>query len=302
MTKKATLLTVLLALLAFESSKAQSIDFLRQRIDSLLEDKSAMVGVAVRGTNSQDTISINGDTRLPMQSIFKYHLALAVLHQIDQGEFSLEQVISLDKELMDSYKHLWSLLRKRYPEGGDVSLREILTLTVANSDNVGCDVLYKLIGGPAVVENYMHQMGIADIAIKYNELTMQTVWEYQYENWTTAKATNTTLMTFFENSHQQLTKKSYDFLWGTMKQSWHPKVSMKSFLPENTIIAHKTGHSGKNDKGITAAQNDIGIIFLPDGTYFYLSVLVSDSKEEANVNKKIIADITKLCWDYFSKE
>ncbi|MEO9473876.1 MAG: class A beta-lactamase, partial [Cyclobacteriaceae bacterium] len=246
--------------------------------------------------------SINGDTRLPMQSIFKYHLALAVLHQIDQGEFSLEQVISLDKELMDSYKHLWSLLRKRYPEGGDVSLREILTLTVANSDNVGCDVLYKLIGGPAVVENYMHQMGIADIAIKYNELTMQTVWEYQYENWTTAKATNTTLMTFFENSHQQLTKKSYDFLWGTMKQSWHPKVSMKSFLPENTIIAHKTGHSGKNDKGITAAQNDIGIIFLPDGTYFYLSVLVSDSKEEANVNKKIIADITKLCWDYFSKE
>lgn len=302
MTKKVILLTILFALFALESGKAQSIDILRQRIDKLIKNKSATVGIAIRGTSPQDTISINGDKHLPMQSMFKFHLALAVLHQVDQGKLSLEKNISLDKKLMDSYKHLWSVLRKKYPEGANVSLKEVLKLTVANSDNVGCDVLFKLIGGPAVLENYMHQKGITDIAVKYNELTMQTVWEYQYENWTTAKATNNTLKTFFENSHQQLTKKSYDFLWGIMKQSWHPKISMKSFLPENTVIAHKTGHSGKNDKGITGAQNDIGIIFLPDDTYFYLSILVSNSTEEANVNKRIIADITKLCWDYFSKE
>lgn len=149
--KKIILLITLLTLLVCESAKAQSIDILRQGIEKVLKDKSATVGVAIRGINSQDTISINGNKNLPMQSVFKYHLALAVLHQVDQGKLSLEKVISLDKELIESYKHLWSPLRKKYPNGGEVILADMLKYTVAWSDNVGCDVLFKLVGGTDVV-------------------------------------------------------------------------------------------------------------------------------------------------------
>jgi len=53
---------------------------------------------------------------------------------------------------------------------------------------------------------------------------------------------------------------------------------------------------------VTGAQNDIGIVFLPNGKHFYLSVLVSDSKEDSNVNEKLIADIAKLAWDYFENK
>ena len=70
---------------------------------------------------------------------------------------------------------------------------------------------------------------------------------------------------------------------------------------EGTIVTHKTGTSGTNDNNVTAAINDIGIIILPTGNPFFISVLVSNSAEDMQANEKIISDITKKIWDYYSK-
>ena len=74
---------------------------------------------------------------------------------------------------------------------------------------------------------------------------------------------------------------------------------LKGQLPKNTIVAHKTGSSGVNKEGLTAAVNDIGIVFLPNGTHFFISVFVTNSKEDASTNEKIIADIANVTWNYF---
>lgn len=87
-----------------------------------------------------------------------------------------------------------------------------------------------------------------------------------------------------------------------MKGTKTGQNSIRGELPKNTIIAHKTGYSGKNKDGVTAALNDVGIVFLPNGNYFYLSVFVTNSKETDEVNQKIIADIAKVVWDYFLKK
>ena len=70
---------------------------------------------------------------------------------------------------------------------------------------------------------------------------------------------------------------------------------------DGTVVAHKTGSSDTNDKGITAATNDIGIITLPNGKHFAIAVYVSDSSEKSDVNEKIIAEICKSVWDYLVK-
>lgn len=300
MTKKTTPL-ILFFLLTFSFLRAQSIDTLRQKINQILDNKSATVGVAIRGINPQDTISINGNRHLPMQSVFKFHLALAVLHQVDQGKFSLDEKISIDKERIDLYSHLWSPLRKKYQDGAKVTLAEILKYTVALSDNLGCDLLFELVGGTEKVQSYLHKIGIKDIAIIHTEIVMQTEWEYQYKNWTTANASNQILQLFFENANTLLSTDSYNFLLETLKGTKTGRKSIRGFLPEETIVAHKTGHSGKNSKGLTGAVNDIGIVFLHDNSYFYLSILVSNSTEESEINQKIIAEIAKLAWDYFNK-
>ena len=85
-----------------------------------------------------------------------------------------------------------------------------------------------------------------------------------------------------------------------MKETSTGTNRIKGQLPENTVVAHKTGTSGTNKEGLTAAVNDIGIVFLPDGQHFYISVFVTNSTENADTNEKIIADISKAAWDYFT--
>ncbi len=71
-------------------------------------------------------------------------------------------------------------------------------------------------------------------------------------------------------------------------------------MPKSTIIAHKTGTSGTNEKsGIAAATNDIGIVFLPNGKHYFISVFIANSTENSETNEKIIADISILTWNYF---
>jgi len=264
-------LLALIFIFSFSSfSHGKSIESLKESINALLETKDATVGVAILADDSSESISINGDKHLPMQSVFKYHLALVVLDQVDQGNLSLSDEIQISPKDLDN--DLWSPIRKRYPEGVSLTLAEVLKFTVANSDNVGCDILIRMLGGPEVVQTYLHSSGIIDIAIKYNELNMQAVWERQYENWTTANASVLALKKFYENKEELLSTESHQFLWETMKSSTTGKDLIKANLPEGTVVAHKTGSSGKNVAGLIAARNNIAIVFLPDGSYFYLSV------------------------------
>ncbi len=285
-------------LLSCNTANAQKINTLKKNLEKILIDKDATIGVSIMGMSPDDTISINGNKHLPMQSVYKYHLAATVLHEVDSGKFDLNDTIKITKEHLDS--PLWSVIRKKNPNGGNFTLGDVIKYTVANSDNIGCDILFDLIGGPIMVQNYMHEISISEVAIRHKEAMIQNDWELQYQNWTTANTANKALKLLYENKGNLLSTESHAFLWEVMKKSWFGNISMKTYLPENTVIAHKTGHSGKNEKGITGAQNDIGIIFLPNGNYFYLSILISNSTEESEVNKNVIADITKLTYDYFN--
>ena len=294
------LLIVTLMCLCSLSTYGSSTESLKAGIHSILASKNAIVGVSIFNSDGRHILSINGNSHLPMQSVFKFHLAVAALHQVDQGRWSLEDIITITPKDLDN--GLWSPIRKKYPNGTMLTLADVIEYTIAVSDNVGCDILIKMLGGPKVIEEYFHQSGIVDIGIKYDEETMHAVWVRQYENWTTANAANMALNTFHNNEDRLLTSNSHQFLWDVMKGSKTGKKTIRAGVPKGTVVAHKTGHSGNNDAGLTAAQNDIGVVFLPDGSFYYLSVLVSDSLEKAEVNQKIISDISKLTWNYFSTE
>ncbi|WFS34552.1 extended-spectrum class A beta-lactamase RATA-1 [Riemerella anatipestifer] len=294
-------LTVLLLLLV-TSCKTQSdkTDLLRNKIEQILSDKNAVVGVSIIGNNGKDTLSLHGDRRFPMQSVFKFHIALAVLSEIDKGKLSLDQKIEIRKdELLP--EDFWSPLRDENPNGGIFTIERLIQYSVSHSDNTACDVLIRLIGTPKTVEEYIKKSGINDIQITFNEEDMQSKWENMFQNWTTPKAASQTLKLFYDNKNNLLSKSSYDFFWKTNKETTTGNNRIKGQLPEGTVVAHKTGSSGTNkETGITAAVNNIGIVFLPNGEHFIISVFVSESKENFDMNEKIIADIAKATYDFYT--
>lgn len=276
------------------------IDLLRSKIEQIVSDKNAVVGVSIMGNNGKDTLSLHGDRRFPMQSVFKFHIALSVLSEVDKGNLSLDQEIVIGKnDLLP--EDFWSPLRDENPDGGSFTIERLIQYSVSHSDNTACDVLIRLIGTPKTVEEYFKKNGIQDIQITFNEEDMQAKWDNMFQNWTTPKAASETLKMFYENKTNLLSKSSYDFFWKTNIETTTGANRIKGQLPPGTIVAHKTGWSGTNkETGITAAVNNIGIVFLPNNEYFIISIFVSESKENFDTNEKIIADISKATYDFYT--
>jgi beta-lactamase class A len=272
---------------------------LRSKIEAITQDKKAKVGVSILDLDKGDTLTLNNSQHFPMQSVFKFHLALAVLDLVDKGKMKLDQPIFVKKS--DLLPNLYSPMREKYPEGNvTLPLREILQFTVSQSDNSGCDLLFRLIGGTEKANQYIHRLGIKDVAIKNPEVEIQADWSIQYKNWTTPSAATKLLEMFYKKNI--LSKTSYDFLWKTMVETSTGPNKLKGKLPKEAIVAHKTGYSGANKEGMVGATNDIGIVILPNGKKFAIALFVSDSMENEKTNDAIMADVAKVVWDYYLGE
>lgn len=270
----------------------------RQQLEQLTANYKADIGIALIHLEKGDSLSLHNDRQYPMQSTYKFPLALAILDRVDKGILRLEQKVHVDKK--DLRRSTWSPLRDKYPDGNiDITLKELLQYSVSQSDNNACDVLFRLIGGPHKVQEYLLQHGIKDISVKNTETEMATAWQIQYDNRARPSAMAALLRLFYQG--KLLTPGNNDLLLRQMTESANSDKRIKGLLPAGTLVAHKTGTSDTNDEGVTAATNDVGIITLPDGGHIALAVFVSNSKENHETNERIIAEVAKAVFDHYSQ-
>ncbi len=271
---------------------------LNQEISKITDGKNATVGVSVLGIDFPFSYNnANADKKLPMQSVFKFHIAMAILDLVDKRKLSLDQKVFIKKS--ELLPETWSPIREKNPEGNfEMPISELIQYTVAQSDNVGCDVLLRLIGGTQVVQKFMDSKGAKNFRVVYNEETMQSAWKNQYENYLTMKSSSKILKNFYLGKY--LSKESTKFLMDVLYSTSTGTNKLVEQLPKIAKIAHKTGTSGKNKDGLTGAENDIAIITLPNGKHYAISVFVSDSMESSVVNCKMISDISKVVYNELS--
>ncbi|ACU07378.1 Beta-lactamase [Flavobacteriaceae bacterium 3519-10] len=290
--KKITLFFLFISALNFSQNSV-----LKKQIQQIIKDKNATVAVSVHDFENNKTIHINGNKKLPMLSVFKFHIALAVLNEVDEGKLSLDQNIFIKKS--DLAENTWSPIRDRFPDGNiEIPLSLLLKYTVAESDNNGCDIVLRLIGGTGTVQKFIDSKDVKDFTIKADEAQMHRGDEFLYWNVTSTNSANKLLKDFFDK--KTVSKPSTDFLMNTMLETTTGQNKLVAQLPRGLPVAHKTGSSGKNSEDLTIAENDIGIVTLPNGKHYAISVFVSDSMESEATNTKMIADISKIVFDYFS--
>lgn len=288
---------ILISFLSFQAF-AQTGNELRQQLNQIIAGKNATVGISIKSIEDKDTLSINGNLKAPLMSVFKFHIALTVLNQVDEGKLSLNQKIFIKKK--DLHENTWSPMREDYPNGNmDLTLDKLLRYTVSHSDNNGCDILIDLAGGTKVIQKFINKQGIKDFAIKVNEKQMES-WKNLYINTTTPLATTELLEKFYKG--EVLKEKTTKYLYQIMVETSRGLTWMKAGLPEGTELAHRTGISGTNDDNLRVAMNDVGIVKLPNGKHFILSVYLKEITESKEDTEKIIADISKATWDYFTKK
>ncbi len=291
-------IAILLTLISLSISSFAQVSELVQPIETIIKGKKATIGVTLVGADG-DTLTLNNHRSYPTQSVYKFYLALTVLSKVDEGKLSLDQKIRVKKKQLKP--NTYSPLRDKYPNGNfEISLSDLLHYTVAKSDNNGCDILFKLVGGTKVVDTYIKKLGVEGISVQATEEEMHKGWAPQYTNTSTPLASVQLLERFYKG--KILSEKSKAFLWETMTGRTTGMDKIKGQLPDSVIVAHKSGMSDRNAKGLKAADNDIGIVMLPDGRHFTLAVFIADSMEDDKTNAATISSIAKLVWDFYTKK
>jgi len=331
MTLRVTLLLMPVALLAFACVRMKDVPIefptpppavsatplpkLVLKRDSALEAEFAKIAAAAKGKvgvaavvlETGDAALLNADGQYPMQSVYKLPIAMAVMEKVRRGELDLAEKIGVTKE--DFVRHgQRSPLRDEHPDGGEFTLRELISLALVESDGSASDVLIRVLGGTSEVQAYLTQIGIEDIKVVNTEKEIGKDWETQYANWAKPMAAAEILRSLDEaaehwsppNKDKELTPSQAVLQLMFISKPGENRI--KGMLPANVFhpVAHKTG-TGGTQNGITSATNDIGIVYGANGKRIALAVFVSDSPADEKTREAVIAKIAKTTWEKWSR-
>lgn len=272
-------------------------DELQKQIEQAAAAAKGRVGVKAVVLETGESVSLNSSGHFPMQSVYKFPIAMAVLQQVDAGKLTLEQRVRVDKSDFVG-RGQRSPLRDENPNGVELSLAELLRFAVSESDGTASDVLMKIVGGAEAVGKYLGGLGVNEIIVLNTEKELAQDREAQYRNWASPDGAVALLRALHEQ--RGLSEPSRALLLKLMTETPTGLKRLKGLLPKETMVAHKTGTSGTVD-GITAATNDIGIVTLPNNRHLAIAVFVTDSPADETTREEVIAKIAKAVWDKWSK-
>jgi len=287
------------------------------------------VGAAALHLNSGQLVSLNGDERFPLASVCKLPIAMNLLALVDEGKFTPDQQIEvLPRDVSSSV----SDIAKRWPAQRRFPLAELIELMVSHSDNTAVETLFRIGGeGRAMAARFAEwkiqgvrvdrgerQCGLDRNGVKnppppdqwtdalIESLLAKTTPDMRYRatqafledprDTGTPNGTVQLLAKLFRG--EALSKPSTARLIEVLKATTTFPTRLKGLLPAGTIVAHKTGSTGTT-KGLTAATNDSGVIFLPNGSLLAVSVYVKASTRKDAARDRIIARITRTAFDTF---
>ena len=265
------------------------------QLRKVIEGKAATVGVAVI-FNGSELVTVNDMYRYPMMSTYKFHQALSVVDYINREKETLATEILVKQS--DMKTEMYSPMHDTNRKGNFyITIGDLLKYSLIDSDNHACDILFDYIGGPKTTDKYVRSLGITDFSITQTERDMHESTDNVWLNWTKPSAAALLLETFLQNP--MFDKNQKFFLERAMADASTGKDKLKAGLPDDVLLGHKTGSSDRNEYGIKVADNDMGFVVLPNGQYYTIAVFVMNSQETDKTNARLIADISKVVYNYF---
>lgn len=280
----------LLANLCMAQTSYSSMEY---ELDDYVKGKNCDFGIAVI-VDGNEVISLNGMRKYPMLSVYKFPQAVSVIDYCLMKQMSVSDSVDIMAEELK--ENTYSPMLKRY---GKKNLRlpisELLEYSVAQSDNNACDILFRIIGGVKVSDDYIKSLNIHDIEIKYTEDEMHRDVNLCYDN----SSTPLDMARFVELFHTDLRYRSgeMNFLSEIMEKCQTGTDRLPApFGGTEVVCGHKTGTGDKNDKGEIIGINDVGYVYLPDGRRYVIVVFIRDSHYDMATTSRFIGDISSIVY------
>jgi len=261
---------------------------LLRHLGGLSRSVGGTVGLAAVHVETGRTLEVQGKKPLPLYSVFKLPLAVAILKDVEEGRLKLDQKVRVTPaEVVPGSAENAAL----WAAPADRTIRELMELSLVRSDNTSSDKLLELAGGPGALTRRLAALGISGITIRQSVREFLAGPGRPHPN--TGSALDLARLLSRLQKGEILRTESRDVLLGFMAAATTGLHRLRGGLPEGTPVADKTG-SGPGG----SATNDVGIVTLPEGKgHLALAVLVSGSKRPVEAQEKLIADVARAVYD-----
>lgn len=239
-------------------------------------------------------VGLSEDTPCPLFSVVKFPQALFVADALERKGRPLDEEIVVRKA--DLMQDTWSPMLELFTgENQTFSIAKLLRLSLQESDNNACEILFDEFGGPQEVQQYVHELGFKGISIRVGERQMMADKESSFQNTASAKEMAGLLEWFYDHKEDN---PSLSFVWRTMSTCISGTSRIPAAALPGDVVVHKTGTGFPTENGVSAI-NDAGIILHPDGSHTIAVIFVlnhpgSLSNAEKTLSASLKETITKL--------
>jgi beta-lactamase class A len=236
-----------LALLTL-ATPAQAFDEARLRAAVQAEEKtlSARVGMAVR-TGGGLVFAYRGDERFPLVSTHKAFSCAALLARAERGETSLQRRIVVVVTDLAPYSPI--VENKIAP--ASMSLAEHCAAALDYSDNTAANVVLAAVGGPQGVTDYFRFLGDQTSRLDRTETDLNEAAPDDPRDTTTPAAAAADLDKLLLGDALKPTSRERLKQW--MRDDKVAGPLLRAVLPDNWLVADKSGAGGHGSRAIVAA-------------------------------------------------
>ena len=221
---------------------------------------------------------INATSRFSMYSVMKFPQALYVADFLIRNniELNTEVMVRKDKLIQDT----WSPMLKTFEGERTFTYSELLALTLQQSDNNACDILFERCGNPRKVEKYIRKLGFNSIRIQKTEKQMHERPTDSNKNWCTPQAM-VALLDWFIAHHND--NEPLRYIRKLMEECQTGRDRLPAAVPSSAKVIHKTGTGCPLPSGQPSGICDAGIIILDNGQQFPIAVFITNPSSQSKI-------------------
>lgn len=260
------------------------METLRKKIEATLATYTGHWGITIVNQTTGDKLELNPTQVFPAASMIKVPIMYEIMRQAATGNLSLDDCLTVTRDIRTGGSGILKELRPNIT----MTIKELVTLMIILSDNTATNILIDLVGMTAV-NTTMANLGLKSTVLRRLMMDFDAAQAGQ-EN-TTSAADLTLLFTIIYNNHQ-LPQEYGDIMLDILKRQ-QIEDKLPFYLPEETVIAHKTGT-------LPGVEHDGGILFLPSGSYI---ICILTSNLAANyLGLQLVALLGKVIYEHFQPQ
>jgi beta-lactamase class A len=251
---------------------------LMDRLRQIEQRFDGVMGIAIIDLAAGKTMSVNGDLLTAQASLIKVPVLAAAWQKIESGALALDQKVELTGK--DKAGGSGTLDARLGPQPVTVTVEELLTLMIRDSDNTATNKIIALVGMDSV-NQLMSQLGLRYTRLR--RVMMDSAAAKRNDENTSTPLEMARLLEFIYRE-RLISRNASRRMIGMMKLV---QADFRAALPRGVESASKPG-------AVPGVRTEAGIVFL-EGRPYILSVMCSMIAGEANP----IRDVVEAVHSYF---